>query len=172
MFYMRITIIAAATAVFMRGVRAGELEFVKEIQRDFHEGLFARQEQETLLAAASVTNLNTFTGTLGVAAAQITFSGDLERAYAIETFGDQQQSDPVPDFNTAFDKACDSQFQGCQAVANGPDKPFPVSDCDEQNTQCKESAGSAKQKKFVQQVESDNKTDNENFDFFCEAGNG
>ncbi|KAI0436271.1 hypothetical protein F4803DRAFT_542822 [Xylaria telfairii] len=158
MFYIKNTSIAIIAAAFMLGAWAGEPDLVRQIQRDFNMGLFARQDQQG--AQVGLTNLNTFTGNLGAEAPPITLSTDPQHPYRIK-------GEEVSDFNTAIDKTCDFQKNDCGEQANGPQKgKFDVAACDDQSSQCKSFLkASATQTAFLSMV---TVAGNDEFDFICE----
>jgi hypothetical protein len=72
-----------------------------------------------------LTNLQTFTSALGsTPASPITNSGDAKRPFSV----DGQTFDK---FESAAQRSCDNQSQGCQREANDK-KEFTVGECDEQ----------------------------------------
>ncbi|KAJ4333919.1 hypothetical protein N0V95_009311, partial [Ascochyta clinopodiicola] len=62
-----------------------------------------------------LTDLQTFDSALGgVRASSITNSGVPDRPFAVD-------GNYFPDFESAAQRSCDEQFQGCQLAANGQD---------------------------------------------------
>ncbi|KAF2441406.1 hypothetical protein P171DRAFT_71506 [Karstenula rhodostoma CBS 690.94] len=116
------------------------------------------------------TNLQTFTAALGgFQASPIENSGDKERPFSVD-------GDTFPDFDTAAQRSCDNQSQGCNKQANeagnGNEGGFKVSDCDEQKGKCNEAQKSAAVKDFRTGVASENiGVDQEfpDFDLICEV---
>ena len=84
-----------------------------------HHTIFTRQ----------VSNLQTFTGSLGGAAPPITQSGDSSRPFEVggSTF---------TDFKSAAQRTCDNQFKACsnQANANQNKGGLTVTDCNSQKS--------------------------------------
>ncbi|KAI8626976.1 hypothetical protein F5Y19DRAFT_184388 [Xylariaceae sp. FL1651] len=157
MYCQRITAISVV-AVFMVSASAGELNLVKDIQKDFKMGLFARQDQQTLpvITDANV-NLNTFNGDLGVPPLPIKFSSNDQRPFLIN-------GETVTQFTDAINKACDGQANLCAQQANGASKgKFEVSDCDSQKAKCRQTLGSATQTAFLRQ-----QTETADSVIFCE----
>ncbi|KAK7720920.1 hypothetical protein SLS64_001213 [Diaporthe eres] len=114
--------------------------------------LFPRQQ------GATGQNLQAFTGALGgIKADAVTNSGNSERPFEVD-------GDTFTDFNSAAQRSCDNQKNKCaQEANNGGNAGFEVSDCDSQNTQCKDSINTATQTAFLTLTSS-----NAEFDFFCE----
>ncbi|KAH8169945.1 hypothetical protein LIA77_10489 [Sarocladium implicatum] len=89
------------------------------------------------------TNLQAFGGQLGgQGAPAITNSGDPERPFEVD-------GDTFPDYNSAFDRACDNQKNACADQANNGGGDFEVGDCDNQNNECKAAGASATQTSFA-----------------------
>ena len=84
-----------------------------------HHTIFTRQ----------VSNLQTFTGSLGGAAPPITQSGDSSRPFEVggSTF---------TDFKSAAQRTCDNQFTACASQANAEQNKggFTVTDCSNQKS--------------------------------------
>jgi len=76
-----------------------------------------------------VSNLQTFTGSLGGAAPPITQSGDSSRPFEVggSTF---------TDFKSAAQRTCDNQFTACASQANAEQNKggFTVADCSDQKS--------------------------------------
>jgi len=76
-----------------------------------------------------VSNLQTFTGSLGGAAPPITQSGDSSRPFEVgrSTF---------TDFKSAAQRTCDNQFNACANQANAEQNKggFTVTDCNNQKS--------------------------------------
>ncbi|KAI0805148.1 hypothetical protein GGR55DRAFT_299933 [Xylaria sp. FL0064] len=157
--YIKTTSLALIAAALILSVRGGELDLLREVQRDFKMGLFARQDQQG--QEVGLANLNIFTDALGGAKAPpITHSSDPQHPYEIN-------GETVSDFNTAIDKTCDFQKNDCSQLANGALKgQLSVSDCDDQSSRCKSVlSASATQTAFLSQV---TVAGNNDFDFICE----
>ncbi|KAL5380449.1 hypothetical protein DPSP01_007771 [Paraphaeosphaeria sporulosa] len=114
------------------------------------------------------TNLQTFDSALGgVQASPIEKSGDSKRPFSVD-------GDTFPDFDTAGQRSCDNQFQGCSKKANesGNKGGFKVSDCDDQKGKCNDAQKSATVKDFQTSVASTNigpDPDFPDFDLICES---
>lgn len=72
-------------------------------------------------------NLQTFTGTLGVAATPVLNSGDAKRPFSVK-------GDTFVNLAAALQRSCDQQFNGCATKANGGDKTLSVSACQQQKS--------------------------------------
>ncbi|KAI0174312.1 hypothetical protein BJ166DRAFT_620829 [Pestalotiopsis sp. NC0098] len=138
----------AVSSLLAASAAAGGVDFIDDVRRDFGLALFPRQ----------ATNLQTFTGALGGASADpITNSGNTERPFEVD-------GDTFPDFSTAAGRSCDNQKNACAKVANSQQGgSLQVSDCDQQNTECKAAATTATTTSFATLTSS-----NADFDFFCE----
>ncbi|EON98970.1 putative neurofilament medium polypeptide protein [Phaeoacremonium minimum UCRPA7] len=132
---------------------AGSLDITQEVRRGFGAGVvYPRQ------SADSSTNLQSFTGALGgIKASAITNSGDTQRPFEVD-------GDTFTDFQSAANRACDNQHNACAELSNNGTADFPVSDCDQQTTECKSAATSSTETAFTSLVSS-----NADFDFFCES---
>lgn len=82
-------------------------------------------------AAASSTNLNTFTGAIGgIAADPITSTGNSKDPFEVD-------GSTFADFQSALNRSCNNQHNACASAANASgDKSLTVGDCDNQQTQC------------------------------------
>ncbi|KAI2470112.1 hypothetical protein F4781DRAFT_391752 [Annulohypoxylon bovei var. microspora] len=111
------------------GVMAGDL--MNDLRRDLELDLFARQ--------AAITNFQQFTSTaLGdQAAAQIVSNDDKDKPFKISG-GQRSDGDTFNDFSTAANRVCDDQKNDCADLSNKGGASFKVSDCDTQDTQCKQ----------------------------------
>ena len=119
-----------------------------------------------------LSNLQTFDGKLGnTPAPPITNSGKDDRPFEVE-------GNTFPDFETAAQRSCDEQFQGCSREAHrnggggGKDGGLKVNDCDEQKNKCLDAQKSAKVKDFKSAVASTNigpDPDFPEFDLICEG---
>ncbi|KAF2490971.1 hypothetical protein BU16DRAFT_493666, partial [Lophium mytilinum] len=98
-----------------------------------HHTLFTRQ----------VSNLQTFTGSLGGAAPAISNSGDSKRPFLVD-------GSTFTDFASAAQRTCDNQANTCSQAANdaGNKGPFSVNDCNGQKTQCEAAQASATTQTF------------------------
>ncbi|KAK0201892.1 hypothetical protein DFS33DRAFT_1350792 [Desarmillaria ectypa] len=83
-------------------------------------------------AATTGSNLQTFTGALGGAAAPAVTAGG--RGFVVEG------SDDFLNVGAALGRSCDIQHNACANVANSGGAGFSVSDCDAQTTKCKAAA--------------------------------
>ena len=78
------------------------------ITSDWEQSLVPRHT----LFLRQVSDLQTFTGALGgTKASPITNSGDAKRPFKVD-------GDTFTDFDTAAQRSCDNQFQGCSRAAN------------------------------------------------------
>ncbi|XTI89828.1 hypothetical protein V2W45_604791 [Cenococcum geophilum] len=113
-----------------------------------------------------VSNLQTFTGSLGGAAPPITQSGDSSRPFEVggSTF---------TDFKSAAQRTCDNQFTACASQANAEQNKggFTVADCSDQKTQCEAAQASAGTQSFVEvpSVNIGPDPDFPDFDLICDA---
>ncbi|EDU47254.1 hypothetical protein L13192_05254 [Pyrenophora tritici-repentis] len=79
------------------------------ITTDWEQSLVPRHT----LFLRQVSDLQTFTSALGgTKASPITNSGDAKRPFKVD-------GDTFTDFETAAQRSCDNQFQGCSRAANG-----------------------------------------------------
>ncbi|KAL1872393.1 hypothetical protein Daus18300_004363 [Diaporthe australafricana] len=106
-------------------------------------------------------NLQTFSGALGgIKADAVTNSGQSDRPFEVD-------GDTFTDFNSAAQRSCDNQKNKCAQQANsGGNAGFEVSDCDSQNTQCKDAINTATQTGSGSLTLA---SSNAEFDFFCES---
>ncbi|KAI0010434.1 hypothetical protein F4779DRAFT_577523 [Xylariaceae sp. FL0662B] len=119
------------------GVRAGDNAVLEEMRRDFIMGLFPRQEGEE---TQSPLNLQPFNESLGgIPPPPIEKGDNPERPFFVQG---ASQSDDLDTFANAGNKACDFQFDECQKKANDQHE-FEVSECDEQNSKCKDAVNAA-----------------------------
>ncbi|KAJ4378495.1 hypothetical protein N0V86_006201 [Didymella sp. IMI 355093] len=131
-----------------------------------------------MLFYRQVKDLQTFDSALGgVRASSIMNSGIPDRPFAVE-------GDSFPDFQTAAQRSCDEQFQGCQAEANGQgggggkgkgkgaDGKLTVNMCDKQKEKCNQAQQSARVQDFNTPVASSNIGPDPlfpDFDLICEG---
>ncbi|KAI4652217.1 uncharacterized protein J4E88_000531 [Alternaria novae-zelandiae] len=127
-----------------------------------------------------VSDLQTFDGNLGgTRASPITNSGDKERPFQVD-------GDTFTSFDSAAQRSCDNQFQGCSNTANSngggggrgkkgkkrQDGGLSVNDCDEQKNKCNDAQKNAQVKDFNSAVASTNigpDPDFPDFDLICEG---
>ncbi|KAI4604157.1 hypothetical protein KJ359_000285 [Pestalotiopsis sp. 9143b] len=144
---MKLTGLAVSSllSLLAASATAGGVDLIDDMRRDFGLALFPRQ----------ATNLQTFTGALGGASADPV--RNTERPFEVD-------GDTFPDFSTAAGRSCDNQKNACAKVANSQQGgSLQVSDCDQQNTECKAAATTATTTSFATLTSS-----NADFDFFCE----
>ncbi|KAG4027019.1 hypothetical protein MFRU_034g00770 [Monilinia fructicola] len=124
------------------------------------EGEFAR-EFGGVLGGRALTNLQTFTGSLGgVTADPITNSGDHSRPYMVS-------GDTFPAYTDAVSRSCANQNNKCADVANDPSKAsedLSVGACQTQSSSCIAAGATATQTNFQVLTSS-----NAEFDFICDS---
>ena len=82
-----------------------------------------------LVARASASNLQTFTGDLGAAAGPISNSGNADRPFEVN-------GDTFVNFAAAAQRTCDVQFNACADKANAGAAGISVSACSDQESKC------------------------------------
>ncbi|KAI1379144.1 hypothetical protein F4677DRAFT_359504 [Hypoxylon crocopeplum] len=121
------------TLSLLAGVVAGVLAggMVEEIQRDFHMGLFRRQQQ-------SLSDFQRFTGALGDKPADqiVENDGSDSDGHPFKIIGGRSDGQTFPDFQSAVNRICDDQKNDCADLSNSGGASFKVSDCDDQRSQC------------------------------------
>ncbi|KAL6159000.1 hypothetical protein ACJQWK_07880 [Exserohilum turcicum] len=139
------------------------------ITSDYEMSLVPRN----MLFLRQLTNLQTFDGNLGNSPAPpITNSGDEKRPFKVD-------GDTFTQFDSAAQRSCDNQFQGCSTTANkaggggdGKNGKLTVNQCDGQKNKCLEAQKNAKVKDFKGAVASTNIGPDPNFpdfDLICEG---
>ncbi|KAH6697551.1 hypothetical protein F5X68DRAFT_272446 [Plectosphaerella plurivora] len=159
--------LATAALALLAGIalafEMSEESFADELQMGWKMGLRPRQSSE---------NLQFFTGSVGGASAPaISKSSNPDRPFQVE-------GDTFPDFNTAADRACDTQKNACAEAANNGGS-HQVSDCDQQNDKCKSGISTATKTTFdnnnnngggnTAQPERALVSSDANFDYFCDV---
>ncbi|KAA8568260.1 hypothetical protein EYC84_008639 [Monilinia fructicola] len=114
-----------------------------------------------VLGGRALTNLQTFTGSLGgVTADPITNSGDHSRPYMVS-------GDTFPAYTDAVSRSCANQNNKCADVANDPSKAsedLSVGACQTQSSSCIAAGATATQTNFQVLTSS-----NAEFDFICDS---
>ncbi|KAI1324547.1 hypothetical protein F5Y16DRAFT_423854 [Xylariaceae sp. FL0255] len=126
MHRQHITLLSVVSALIMGAAAGGVDDIVAEVRRDFKMGLFTRDT--TFPQTGPGVNLNTFTGSVGVAPLAITQSDDEDHPFAIN-------GQTVSHFSDAINSACNGQANLCSQQANGAQKgSINVGDCNTQES--------------------------------------
>ncbi|KAL1797370.1 hypothetical protein ACET3X_003976 [Alternaria dauci] len=159
------------------------------VSSDWEMSLVPRHQ----LFLRQLSDLQTFDGNLGgTRASAITNSGDKERPFQVD-------GDTFTSFDTAAQRSCDNQFQGCSDTANKSGREgggggggdgdgdggrrnrgkkrqdgggLSVNDCDEQKNKCNNAQKNAQVKDFNSAIASTNigpDPDFPDFDLICEG---
>ncbi|OBT77655.1 hypothetical protein VF21_03757 [Pseudogymnoascus sp. 05NY08] len=131
-----------------------------------HVDIDLRHEFGHVLVPRQTTNLQTFTGALGGAAAEpITNTNDQDRPFEVG-------GDTFTDFKSAASRTCDNQKNACAKIANGGDQSngLKVSDCDKQRDTCISAQDKATVTSFDSSASSQAQvvTSDDEFTYFCD----
>ncbi|OBT93411.1 hypothetical protein VE01_08801 [Pseudogymnoascus verrucosus] len=133
-----------------------------------HADIDLRHEFGNVLVPRQTTNLQTFTGALGGAAAEpITSTNDQNRPFEVA-------GDTFTDFKSAASRTCDNQKNACAKIANsgGNSNGLQVSDCDKQRETCLSTQDKATVTSFdssaSSQAQAQVVTSDDEFTYFCD----